>query len=57
MNSNNWNEIISHLPNPHFLQAYEWGQVKAKYGWQPIYLIWTEDGKWKVESGKLTADR
>lgn len=51
MNSSNaWNEIISKLPNPHFLQTYEWGQVKAKYGWEPIYLIWTEDGKWKVES-------
>lgn len=50
MNSNNWNEIISKLPNPHFLQTYEWGQVKAKYGWEPIYLTWTEDGKWKVES-------
>ncbi len=42
MNSNIWNEIISKLPNPHFLQTYEWGQVKAKYGWEPIYLIWTE---------------
>lgn len=50
MNSNNWNQIISKLPNPHFLQTYEWGQVKAKYGWEPIYLIWTEDGKLKVES-------
>lgn len=51
MNSGNtWNEISSKLPNPHFLQTYEWGQVKAKYGWEPIYLIWTEDGKWKVES-------
>jgi len=50
VNSNNWNQIISKLPNPHFLQTYEWGQVKAKYGWEPIYLIWTEDGKLKVES-------
>lgn len=45
-----WNSLISNLQSPHFLQTYEWGQVKAKYGWQPIYLIWTEDGKWKVES-------
>ncbi|MBK9600911.1 MAG: peptidoglycan bridge formation glycyltransferase FemA/FemB family protein [Anaerolineales bacterium] len=50
MNSNFWNQIISTLPNPHFLQTYEWGQVKAKYGWVPIYAVWTEDGKWKVES-------
>jgi lipid II:glycine glycyltransferase (peptidoglycan interpeptide bridge formation enzyme) len=50
VNSNSWNQIISQLPDPHFLQTYEWGQVKAKYGWKPIYLIWTEDGKWRLES-------
>ncbi len=47
----NWNQLISQLPNPHFLQTYEWGQVKAKYGWVPYYAVWTEDGKWKVENG------
>jgi lipid II:glycine glycyltransferase (peptidoglycan interpeptide bridge formation enzyme) len=47
--SNNWNSIISKLPNPHFLQTYEWGQVKAKYGWEPIYLIWDNEGKMKEE--------
>ncbi|MCZ2127065.1 MAG: peptidoglycan bridge formation glycyltransferase FemA/FemB family protein [Anaerolineales bacterium] len=39
---NAWNQIISALPNPHFLQTYEWAQVKAQYGWEPIYLVWTE---------------
>jgi peptidoglycan pentaglycine glycine transferase (the first glycine) len=47
--SNTWNFLISKLPNPHFLQTYEWGQVKAKYGWQPIYLTWDEEGKLKEE--------
>jgi lipid II:glycine glycyltransferase (peptidoglycan interpeptide bridge formation enzyme) len=37
-----WNRLIVSLPNPHFLQTYEWGQVKAKYGWEPIYLVWDE---------------
>ena len=46
---NIWNSIISKLPNPHFLQAYEWGQVKAKYGWQPIYLVWDDQGNMKAE--------
>jgi len=41
--SNPWNELISKLPNPHFLQTYEWGQVKAKYGWSPLYAVWTKD--------------
>lgn len=46
---NFWNSLISKLPNPHFLQTYEWGQVKAKYGWEPIYLIWDSEGKMKEE--------
>lgn len=45
-----WNSLITKLPNPHFLQTYEWGQVKAKYGWSPLYAAWDADGKWKVES-------
>jgi len=48
--SNIWNSIISKLPNPHFLQTYEWGQVKAKYGWQPVYIAWDDRGKMKVET-------
>jgi lipid II:glycine glycyltransferase (peptidoglycan interpeptide bridge formation enzyme) len=44
-----WNSIVARLPNPHFLQTYEWGEVKAKYGWQPIYLAWDEAGKMKEE--------
>jgi peptidoglycan pentaglycine glycine transferase (the first glycine) len=47
--SNHWNSLISKLPNPHFLQTYEWGQVKAKYGWEPIYLVWNNEGKMKEE--------
>lgn len=50
MAGNIWNEIISKLPDPHFLQTYEWGQVKAKYGWVPYYAVWTEDGKFQVAS-------
>jgi peptidoglycan pentaglycine glycine transferase (the first glycine) len=45
--NNIWNSIISKLPNPHFLQSYEWGQVKAKYGWVPYYAVWT-DTKFQV---------
>lgn len=64
MNSNFWNQIISNLPDPHFLQAYEWGQVKAKYGWVPYYAVWTADGKfivsqttenWSLDTGNIVA--
>lgn len=50
MKSSVWNSVVSKLSNPHFLQTYEWGQVKAKYGWTPLYAVWDVDGKWKVES-------
>lgn len=42
MENNSWNSIISKLPDPHFLQSHEWGQVKAKYGWVPYYAVWTD---------------
>ena len=48
--TNLWNSLISSLSSPHFLQTYEWGQVKAKYGWSPLYAVWDADGQWKVES-------
>ena len=48
MESNSWNSIISKLADPHFLQTYEWGQVKAKYGWSPLYAVWTSDGKFSI---------
>ena len=44
MTQNLWNQLIAALPNPHFLQTYEWGQVKAAYGWQPHYLVWDDVG-------------
>lgn len=37
-----WNTIIAGVPNPHLLQTWEWSQVKAKYGWEPIPLTWKE---------------
>ena len=37
-----WNELITALPLPHLLQTWEWSQVKAKYGWQPMPFIWTD---------------
>lgn len=49
MDSKVWNSLISKLPSPHFLQTYEWGQVKARYGWNPIYLVWDNQGKLKEE--------
>jgi peptidoglycan pentaglycine glycine transferase (the first glycine) len=44
-NPQSWNELITHLPNPHFLQTWEWGQVKFKYGWQPLPFVWSNAEK------------
>ena len=38
--ANEWNDLIAGLPNPHLLQTWEWAQVKAKYGWNPIPFVW-----------------
>ncbi len=48
-----WNQLISLLPNPHFLQTYEWAQVKAKYGWEPIYLVWSDKSFQSYTSDQL----
>ena len=48
MESNDWNSLIARLPNPHFLQTYEWGQVKAKYGWSPLYAVWDTGGHFSL---------
>jgi len=50
MNFSFWNSLISNFPPSHLLQTYEWGQVKAKYGWTALYAVWDSDGRWKVES-------
>ncbi|NOY99334.1 MAG: peptidoglycan bridge formation glycyltransferase FemA/FemB family protein [Chloroflexi bacterium] len=40
-----WNSLISQLPDPHFLQTWEWSQVKAKYGWEAMPFVWDDDGQ------------
>ncbi len=35
-----WDALIARLPNPHLLQTWEWAQVKAAYGWQPMPFTW-----------------
>jgi peptidoglycan pentaglycine glycine transferase (the first glycine) len=48
-----WNQLISLLPNPHFLQTHEWAQVKSKYGWKPIYLVWSDTSFQSYTSDQL----
>ncbi|NUM49046.1 MAG: peptidoglycan bridge formation glycyltransferase FemA/FemB family protein [Anaerolineales bacterium] len=45
-----WNTLLTSLPShfdyaqcrPHLLQTWEWGQLKAQYGWQPFHLVWDD---------------
>lgn len=39
-----WNDLIVRLPDPHLLQTWEWAQVKARYGWQPMPFTWNSAG-------------
>ncbi len=31
-----WNTLITGLSSSHLLQTWEWSQVKANYGWEPM---------------------
>ena len=53
MQTSIWNQLISSLPNPHFLQTYEWAQVKSKYGWKPIYVVWSDKSYKSYTSDQL----
>ncbi len=50
-----WDRLISQLPNayPHLLQTWEWAQVKAKYGWQPLQQVWKDAGGRPVAAAML----
>ena len=44
MNSETWNAIIASFPEPHLLQTWQWGLVKSRFGWEPFYRVWGNEG-------------
>jgi len=42
-----WNKVVSGFANPHLLQTWEWAQVKAQYGWEPMPFVW-KDGEREI---------
>lgn len=34
-----WNEFLSHSPDAHILQSGAWGELKSRFGWQPVRII------------------
>lgn len=39
-----WNRIIAGFPQSHVLQTWEWGEIKARHGWEPIQCLWIKKG-------------
>jgi len=47
LDNKSWNEIVRMFPQPHFLQTWEWGEIKQKYGWEKDFKVW-HDGDGNV---------
>jgi lipid II:glycine glycyltransferase (peptidoglycan interpeptide bridge formation enzyme) len=47
--------LIANLPGSHFLQTWEWSQVKSQFGWSPLRRVWLEgqegSQEWTEDSG------
>jgi lipid II:glycine glycyltransferase (peptidoglycan interpeptide bridge formation enzyme) len=48
LQSDSWNQALTSLSDPHLLQTWEWGQFKARFGWKPFYLTWSQSGEPRV---------
>jgi peptidoglycan pentaglycine glycine transferase (the first glycine) len=52
-----WDAAIAGLPGAHILQTGEWGQFKARYGWQPLACLWREGAGMPVQAAALVLRR
>ena len=38
-----WDSALTHLPHPHLLQCWAWGEFKSKYGWSARRIVWKKN--------------
>jgi len=48
-----WDDSLLSLPNPHLLQSWEWGELKAGFGWSAKRLTWADDSGSDVAAAQL----
>jgi lipid II:glycine glycyltransferase (peptidoglycan interpeptide bridge formation enzyme) len=53
---NDWNKWVAGFPDAHVLQSWEWGQVKARYGWTPSTRFW-QDSQGQLAAAALVLER
>ena len=39
-----WNRFLQKHPNAHLLQTGEWGELKSRFGWEPVRIVNGEEG-------------
>lgn len=42
-NATEWDSALTHLPHPHLLQCWAWGEFKSKYGWSARRVAWKKN--------------
>jgi lipid II:glycine glycyltransferase (peptidoglycan interpeptide bridge formation enzyme) len=54
--ASDWNALLAGLPQAHLLQTREWGEVKQKYGWAPVTVVW-KDGMGVISAAALILEK
>jgi peptidoglycan pentaglycine glycine transferase (the first glycine) len=49
-----WNAALAALPKAHVLQSWEWGEFKARHGWQTARYLWLEGDRPQAAASVLT---
>lgn len=56
MDAQKWNDLIATLPGAHVLQSWQWAQVKAAFGWEPLPTVW-HDRQGEVAAAAMVLGR